>query len=511
MSASGDIVLEAEGITKSFPGVKALDDVSLTLRRGHLTALLGENGAGKSTLMNIIAGVFPADSGEVRLAGQPVRFANPREAHEAGIAMIFQELNLVSNLTVAENIFLGREPLNRFGLIDRRRMNTAAAELLRSLDLAVSPDTPLGHLRVGQQQVVEIAKALSCHAQVLIMDEPTSAITEHEIEVLFALIAKLKAQGVAIAYITHKLEELTRIGDDAMVMRDGKRIGAGPLRDLRRDDIVRMMIGRELDRKPRASTGHPGPEVLRAERVSLMHPERPGRHVVRDVDLSVRRGEVLGIFGLMGAGRTELLETLFGLHPGRGSAACFVNGQPVSIKSPVDAIAHGLALAPEDRKHDGLVLGMSVKENASLASLARCERRGFLNEAAERDLAQEAVTRFRVKTPSIEQIIRNLSGGNQQKVILGKWLAAEPAVVLLDEPTRGIDVNAKEEIYTLVHELASNGLAVIFVSSELPEVLALADRIMVLCEGRKTAEFDRAAASEEALMSAALPTTVSKI
>lgn len=510
MTAPGDIVLEAEGISKSFPGVKALDGVSLTLRRGRLTALLGENGAGKSTLMNIIAGIFPADSGEVRLGGRPVRFTSPRQAQAAGIAMIFQELNLVGNLTVAENIFLGREPLNCFGLIDRRRLNAAAAELLHTLDLAVAPDTPLGHLRVGQQQVVEIAKALSCHAQVIIMDEPTSAITEHEIEVLFALIEKLKAQGVAIAYITHKLEELTRIGDDAVVMRDGKRIGGGPLVDLKRDEIVRMMIGRDVTRRPRVVSGALGAEAFRAERVSLAHPERADRYVLRDVDLNVRRGEVLGIFGLMGAGRTELLETIFGLHPRRGTGACFVNGWAVSIKSPVDAIAHGLALAPEDRKHDGLVLGMTVKENASLASLARCERGAFLNAAAERRLAEEVVARFRVKTPSIDQTIRNLSGGNQQKVILGKWLAAEPLVLLLDEPTRGIDVNAKDEIYTLVHELAAQGLAVVFVSSELPEVLALADRIMVLCEGRKTAEFRRADADEALLMSAALPTTGSK-
>lgn len=509
MTALDDIALTVQGISKSFPGVRALHDVSLTLRRGRLTALLGENGAGKSTLMNIIAGVFPADSGEVKLGGEVVHFANPRQAREAGISMIFQELNLAGNLTVAENIFLGREPVNRFGFIDDAKMNREAAKLLEQLDLAVAPTTPLSQLRVGQQQIVEIAKALSTKARVLIMDEPTSAITQHEIEVLFGIVGKLKKQGVAIAYITHKLEELTRIGDNAVVMRDGKLIGAGPLQDLTRDQIVRMMVGRTMKVRPPRTGATLGAEVLRVENVSLAHPDRPGDFLLRDVSLKVHRGEVLGIFGLMGAGRTELLETIFGLHPRAATGASFVEGQPVQISAPVDAIAHGLALAPEDRKREGIVLGMSVTENASLASLARFERRGFINEKAEREMVEASVARFRVKTPSIKQIIRNLSGGNQQKVILGKWLATEPSVLLLDEPTRGIDVNAKEEIYTLIHELSASGLAVIVVSSELPEILALSDRVMVLCEGRKTADLPRAEANEESLMQAALPQSVS--
>lgn len=505
MTTHGDIVLQAQGISKSFPGVKALDDVSIILRSGHLTALLGENGAGKSTLMNIIAGVFPADAGEVRLGGEQVRFSNPREAREAGIAMIFQELNLIPNLTVAANIFLGREPMNHLGFIDAARMNREAAKLLGELDLDVEPTTRLGQLRVGQQQVVEIAKALSTNARVLIMDEPTSAITEHEIEVLFGIVEKLKKQGVAIAYITHKLEELTRIGDDAVVMRDGRLIGAGPLQDLSRDEIVHMMVGREMKAREDRATAEHGPEVLRVEGLSLTHPDRPGDFLLHDVSLSAYRGEVLGIFGLMGAGRTELLETLFGLHPLGSSGDFFVNGQPTTITSPVEAIAHGLALAPEDRKREGIVLGMTVAENTSLACLPRFERRGLVDEAAERKMVEESVARFRVKTPSIKQTIRNLSGGNQQKVILGKWLATEPMVLLLDEPTRGIDVNAKEEIYSLIHELSESGLAVIVVSSELPEILALGDRVIVMCEGRKTAEFSRAEANEESMMQAALP------
>jgi len=507
MSVSGDIILEATGISKSFPGVKALDDVSLTLRRGRLTALLGENGAGKSTLMNIIAGVLAPDAGEVRLAGEVVQFSNPREALDVGIAMIFQELNLVGNLTVAENIFLGREPLDRLGFIDTQKMNREAADLLKQLDLSVAPTTPLDNLRVGQQQIVEIAKAISHDVRVLIMDEPTSAITEHEIEVLFEIIAKLKRQGVAIAYITHKLEELARIGDDAVVMRDGQLIKAADLKDLDHDSIVQMMVGRETKDLQGERVAAPGAEALRVENLSLAHPERPDEALLSDINLSVRRGEVLGIFGLMGAGRTELLETIFGLHFDSSAGHVFIDGGSVSITSPADAIALGLALAPEDRRREGLVLEMNVAENASLACLARLVRFGFVDEAAERLLVREAVERFRVKTPSQQQRIRNLSGGNQQKVILGKWVATQPLVLLLDEPTRGIDVNAKGEIYSLINQLASDGLAVVVVSSELPEILLLSDRVAVLCEGRKTAEFSRAEANQESIMKAALPKT----
>ncbi|KAA9131043.1 sugar ABC transporter ATP-binding protein [Marinihelvus fidelis] len=511
MTAPGDIVLQAQGISKSFPGVKALDDVGLTLRSGRLTALLGENGAGKSTLMNIIAGVLRRDTGTIHLGGEPVDFGNPREASEAGITMIFQELNLVANLTIAQNIFLGREPLTRLGLIDTAKMNRDAAALLETLDLDVPPTTPVSQLRVGQQQVVEIAKALSTNARVLIMDEPTSAITEHEIEVLFGIIDRLKRQGVAIAYITHKLEELTRIGDDAVVMRDGRLIDAAPLADLDRDGIVRMMVGRESRQPDALPRPTPGAEVLRAENISLGKPGDQGRRLLDSVSFDVREGEVLGIFGLMGAGRTELLETVFGLHPGLGDGQLLVDGEPASVRSPADAIAHGLALGPEDRKHEGLVLGMSVADNTSLASLPRFTRRGFIDRRAELAMVDESNRRFRVKTPSSHEIIRNLSGGNQQKVILGKWLATQPRVLLLDEPTRGIDINAKEEIYALINELSHAGLAVIVVSSELPEVLAIADRVMVLCEGRKTAEFSRAEANEANLMNAALPTTMESL
>jgi ABC-type sugar transport system ATPase subunit len=539
MTATGDVILEARGISKCFPGVKALDGVSLTLRTGRLTALLGENGAGKSTLMNIVAGVFPPDAGELLLAGQPVHFTSPRQARDHGIAMIFQELNLVPGLTVAENIFLGREPLRRCGLIDYAALNRRAAEWLQRLDPDIPPTTPTGRLRVGQQQVVEIAKALAGEARILIMDEPTSALTEREIEVLFQRIADLKRQGVAIAYITHKLDELTRIGDDAAVMRDGRMIGSAPLSELSRPEIVRMMVGRDLGQRSRGtpsdvkigeettvrcplSLGGRGQgegeqdatvvslpilsdEVLRVEQLTLPHPGRPGDFLVDRVSFQVRRGEVLGIFGLMGAGRTELLECLFGLHGRACSGNVFVVGRRAVLRSAADAIAMGLAMAPEDRKRDGLVLSMSVAENTSLASLSRAERFGLIRHRAEREHVQGYLQRFRVKTPSLQQRVRNLSGGNQQKVILAKWLATAPRVLLLDEPTRGIDVQAKQEIYALIDELTRDGLAVVVVSSELPEILAVSDRILVLCEGRATAEFPRAEATEEKIMHAALP------
>ncbi len=505
MMDDAEIILEARGISKSFPGVRALQNVDLMLRRGKLMALLGENGAGKSTLMSIIAGVLKPDSGQILLDGQEVHFNGPRDAQAQGIAMIFQELNLIPYLSVAENIYLGREPLNGLGFIDYGSMNRDAAALLKRLDLNVNPSAIVASLRVGQQQVVEIAKALAGDARVIIMDEPTSALTEHEIEALFRIIASLKKKGVAIAYITHKLHELMRIGDDATVMRDGRLIATAPLKDLQHEDIVRMMVGRDLKDLYQQAAAAISEEVLRVEHVSLSHPERAGDFLLQDVNAVVHRGEVLGIFGLMGAGRTELLETIFGLHVKHSAGNVFIEGKEVWITSPSDAIAAGLALAPEDRKKEGLILEMSVAENVTLASLWRVLLLGLINESAELRRAEEAVQQFRIKTPSVQQRIRNLSGGNQQKVILAKWLATNPKVLLLDEPTRGIDINAKREIYILIDELKRKGLAVVVVSSELPEILAISDRIMVMCEGWKTAEFDRAEATEENIMHAALP------
>ena len=500
-----DVLLQATGVTKSFPGVRALDGVNFTVRRGRLNALLGENGAGKSTLMNILAGVFSPDSGTLTLQGKQINFKNPREAQVAGISIIFQELNLVPELSVAENIFIGREPMTRLGLVDFNRMNRETSALLKELELNMDPRTPVSDLKVGAQQMVEIAKAMSFNARVIIMDEPTSAITEHEIEVLFRQIKRIKQSGVGIVYITHKLDELAEIADDITVFRDGKFVGAREFREVTRDEMIAMMVGRELsDFFPRTRS-EPGGDVLGVRNLCLRDPERPGDFRVKDVSFSLRRGEVLGLFGLMGAGRTELLQAVFGMYPNHATGEITVEGCRVLMKSAHDAIAAGLALAPEDRKADGLVLGMSVAHNTTLACLPKIERAGFLRPRLERKLVGDSVNRLQVKTPSHEQAVVNLSGGNQQKVVLAKWLATNPKVLLLDEPMRGIDINAKKEIYALIDELARGGLGVVMVSSELPEILGIADRILVLCEGRKTAEFNRGEVTEGMIMKAALP------
>jgi ribose transport system ATP-binding protein len=503
--AQSDVLLQARGICKAFPGVQALDNAQITVRRGSLNALLGENGAGKSTLMNILAGVFPADSGRIEHCGKSVLFRTPREAQQAGISIIYQELNLIPQLSVAENIYLGREPRTRLGLIDYRKMHADARRLLATLDVDVDSQIPVSRLRVGSQQVVEISKALSFDASVIIMDEPTSAISDHEVESLFRLIRQLKQRGLGIIYITHKLDELPQIADQVTVMRDGRFIAEKPFPDTTHNELVRMMVGRERGQPFVRTTVTSGAEVLCVRDLSLQHPERRGDFAVRKVSFELRRGEVLGIFGLMGAGRSELLQTIFGLHPRTSTGTVAVDGKPVWIVSPRDAIRAGIALAPEDRKLDGLILEMSVVENGGLSCLEKTSRMGMLRLNAERALVGSYVNRLGVKTPSLDAPVRNLSGGNQQKVVVSKWLATNPKVLLLDEPTRGIDVNAKQEIYELINELAEGGLGVVFVSSELPELLAMADRILVLAEGRVTAEFSRDEATEESVLAAALP------
>ncbi|HQU83633.1 MAG TPA: sugar ABC transporter ATP-binding protein [Pyrinomonadaceae bacterium] len=503
--AENEIILEARGIAKSFPGVKALDGVEIQVYRGKLTALLGENGAGKSTLMNILSGVFPPTSGKLFFEGREVSFANTKQSQDLGIGIVFQELNLFPYLTVAENIFLGSEPLNRFGLVDFKEMNRRAAELLQKFGLAIEPQTLMVNLRVGQRQMVEIAKVLSHKPRVVIMDEPTSALSESEIETLFGLINELKKDGVGIIYITHKLDELHRIGDNFTVFRDGKFVISGKLDEYKREDLVKFMVGRELGNFQKKTSRTQTEKVFRVENVSLKHPERQNEFLLKDVNFQVNKGEVVGIFGLIGAGRTEMLETIFGLHPKVSTADIFIEGKKVSFRNPQDAIFAGIGLVPEDRRKEGVVLQMSVGANASLASLEKAERFFYLSKSAEDKYVNEYCQRLRVKTPSLEQLIQNLSGGNQQKVILAKWLATKPKVLLLDEPTRGIDINAKHEIYEFINELAASGLGVVLVSSELPEILSLSDRIIVMCEGRKTAEFTHENATEELIMEAALP------
>ena len=504
-SKTNNIVLQAKGISKTFGGIKALDGVDLVVYQGQVNAIVGENGAGKSTLMKVLTGVYQEYDGQITLDGREVTFTNPKEAQNNGIAIIHQELNLIPYLSVAENIFLGREFINRLGLIDYKGMYGETKKLLERLDLHINPRIQVSSLRIGQQQIVEIAHALSLDARIVIMDEPTSAISEHEIKVLFDLIRSLKAQGVAIVYITHKLDELFQIADSVTVLRDGKLVGFRSLENVTHDDIVRMMVGRALSDFFVKSGVAQSEDVLSVRDMCLAHPRRQGDYVVDHVSFTVKAGEVLGLFGLMGAGRTELLETMFGLHPKRSSGCIFLNGREIKVNSPTDAIKLGIGFITEDRKLEGLVMQMSLAKCITLASLEQTERFGFLSAALETQLAEDYVERLRIKTPSVQQIVENLSGGNQQKVVIAKWLATHPRILLLDEPTRGIDVNAKNEIYRLISELTQAGLAIVMVASELPEIMAIADRIIVLSEGKQTAEFTRSQATEELIMKAAIP------
>lgn len=497
-------VLEARSMVKRFPGVLALDRVDLQIDAGEVHGLIGENGAGKSTLMHILAGVQQPDEGKMLLDGQCVQFANPREALDRGISIVYQELNLIPYLTVAENIFLGRELQSATGLIDSKEQNRRCTALLAQLDPTIDPRVEVNSLRVGQQQIVEVAKALNCRARVIFMDEPTSAISDQEIEVLFRLIESLKRDGIAIVYVSHKLDELLSITDRITVLRDGRLVKTLPTRETNHDAIVRLMVGRQLNEMFVHTETKPQGKRLR---VSDLSQKSATSNFLRvdGVSFSVEAGEVLGIFGLMGAGRTELLESVFGLRPKQTTGTVFVDGQQCAIRCPSDAMRYGIGLVPEDRKQDGLVLEMSVEQNISLSSLKQMERGLLLSSRVERAHAEQYVGRFAIRTPSVRQTVRNLSGGNQQKVVLAKVLSSQPRVLLLDEPTRGIDVNAKREIYGLIDELKRQGLAIVVVSSELPELLGIADRIMVMCEGRKTAEFDRSEANEEAIMRAAVP------
>ena len=497
-------VLAGEGITKQYPGVLALDGVNFDVRPGEVHGLIGENGAGKSTLMHILAGANHADSGEIRLDGEPVRFANPRDAMDQGISLVHQELNLVPYLSVAENIFLGRELVSSVGFVRASEQNRRCRELLKDLDETIDPAVEVNQLRVGQQQVVEIAKALNSQARVIFMDEPTSAISDQEVESLFALIDSLRSSQVSIVYVSHKLDELLQISDRITVLRDGKLVETLDRKDTDQDAIVRLMVGRQLGDLYVHSPASPANLRLRVEALTLAGKNRT-RPVVADVSFEVAGGEVLGIFGLMGAGRTELLESIFGMHPHQVSGRIQIDGEPQTIASPDQALAKGLGLVPEDRKRQGLILGMSVEQNISLSNLLAMERAGVLSSRREKEHAESFVEQFGIRTPSVRQNVGSLSGGNQQKCVLSKVLARKPKVLMLDEPTRGIDVNAKREIYALIDQLKKEGMAVVVVSSELPELLGIADRVMVMCEGRKTAEFDRAEANEESLMRAAVP------
>jgi len=498
-------VLTAENITKRFTGVTALDHVNVQLTGGQVTAIIGENGAGKSTLMKILSGVYSEYDGQIIFKGKIVQFKNPREAQQAGIAIIHQELNLIPYLSITENLFLGREICKSWGFLDKAAMRQKAEGLLKRLKLMVNPDTLIADLKVGQQQVVEIAKALLYDAEVIIMDEPTSAISESEVEVLFSIIADLKKEGKAIAYISHKLNELFKIADQYTVLRDGKTIESGEMKGISHDELIHKMVGRDIDIVRNSNIAKEKNTLLKVDGLCLNKAGNKEKQILKDICFELNSGEVLGIFGLMGAGRTELTEALIGTCPDLITGAITLDGDLVNFKSASAAIKAGMALVPEDRKKDGLVLGLDVKTNISLSSLGRMKHTtGFLNHNSEVELAQKYISALKIKTPSEKQTVKNLSGGNQQKIVIAKCLATKPKVLMLDEPTRGIDINAKNEIYKLIAELAASGLGIIMVSSELPEILAISDRILVMADGRITAEFEASEATEDNILKAAI-------
>ncbi len=497
-------ILEMRSIVKEFPGVKALDGVTFDLYEGEFHSLVGENGAGKSTLMKTLSGVYPYGTygGDIVINGEVHQFKTIRDSEKAGVAIIFQELSLVKELTVGENIFLGREP-NRFGIVNWSELYQRATKLLKDLHLPIDPRTPVGNLGIGQQQLVEIAKALSQEAKILVLDEPTAALTESEVETLFVILRKLLERGVGMIYISHKLDEVFEMSDRITVLRDGKTVGTQNAGDLTKDKVISLMVGREVgDIFPQTSHEF-GETAMEVRNLTAYDLDNPNKKLVDNVSFSVKKGEVLGISGLMGAGRSELLMAIFGAWQGKSSGAVFVEGSEAAIGSPSDAIKNGIGFVTEDRKRFGLLLEQTILDNMSLAGLKRISGAFLTHRSRETVAAKKAMQSLKVKANSPLTICGTLSGGNQQKVVLGKWLLTNPKVLFLDEPTRGIDVGAKQEIYSEINKLAKEGLAIVMVSSELPEVLGLSDRVMVLHEGKLTGEFKKADATPEKVMSAA--------
>ena len=496
-------LLKMTGIGKSFGPVRALNDVSLTLQAGEVLALMGENGAGKSTLMNILSGSLVHYEGDIFIDGKREQIGSPIAARNLGIAKIHQELQMVKELSIAENMFMGREKANKAGFVVKKAQEQEAAKYLDLLELNLSPRRLLKSLRVGEQQMVEIAKAISLHARILIMDEPTSAISKAETEQLFKVIRRLSAEGVGIIYITHRMEEVFEIADRLTVLRDGQYIGTVSARETNRNEIISMMVGREItDMYPKGEV-EIGEEILRVENLCLKAKQGASYRPLSNVSFSLRKGEVLGIAGLLGAGRSEIFECLFGVHPGASSGEIYIEGKKAVIKSPRDAIDRGLAFATEDRKGKGLVLLRSIGENMSLPLLKKFTKGLFMNTDAEKSEWDVQMKAMRIKAPSVKTLCQTLSGGNQQKVVLGRWMITHPKVLLLDEPTRGIDVGAKAEIYQMISDLAAKGIGIIVISSELPEIIGISDRIITLCEGRVTGEFMRDEATQEKLLYAA--------
>lgn len=496
-------LLTMRGISKAFPGVQALDNVDFEIKTGEVMALVGENGAGKSTLIKALAGAQMADTGEILIHGEPVHIATPRLAQQLGIAVIYQELELAEKLSVAENIFVGREPRTPLGFIDFRTMRKNTRELLNELHIHVDPRTEVRKLSIAHKQMVEIARALSVDAQIIVMDEPTSSLpttstvgVANEVDILLNLIDRLRARGKSIVYISHRLNEIFRISDRITVLRDGRLVGVRERERTNPDEIVSMMVGRELE----DLYGTPGERVIGDTVLTVRDLSRRGKH--DPISFEARAGEIVGVAGLIGAGRTDMALTLFGVYPGDGGEV-LIEGKPVKIRSPQQAIDAGLGYVPEDRKLQGLFLKKGVGANITAATLDLVSRWGFIRHDKDRRVADRYIQELGIRTPSREQEVKNLSGGNQQKVVLAKWIAAQPKVLILDEPTRGVDVGAKAEIYELMHEMVRNGVAVIMISSELPEVLGMSDRVVVMREGKLAGELPRSRASEESIMALA--------
>ena len=492
----GDIILTMKDIDKSFPGVHALDHVNFEVRKGEVHALMGENGAGKSTLMKVLTGIYTKDSGSIIFEGKEVEFHNTREAQDAGIVIVHQELNMLGHLTVAQNIFIGRE-FKKGIRIDDKKMNEEAAKLFERLHIDIDPTETMSNLTVGKQQMCEIAKAISHEAKVIIFDEPSAALTESEIEELFKIIRDLRKQQLGIVYISHRMDEIKVITDRVTVMRDGGYVGTLITNECTKDDIINMMVGRVIYEDPKTESTVPkdAPVVLEVEHLNA------GR-MVQDVSFELRKGEILGFSGLMGAGRTETARAIFGADPKTGGNI-YINGEKVEINTPQDAVKCGIGYLSEDRKRFGIVVQKSVAENSTMASMENFIKGLFINKAKENKVAQEYVESLATKTPGVDQLVVNLSGGNQQKVVIAKWLIRNCDILIFDEPTRGIDVGAKNEIYKLMNRLAEEGKSIIMISSEMTEILRMSDRIVVMCEGRKTGEIDISEASQEIIMNMA--------
>ncbi len=487
-----DLLLDVKGISKSFAGVRALDKVSFALRRGSVHVLCGENGAGKSTLMNILMGIRPRDEGEVLLNGKNVNFSSPKQALESGMSIIEQELSPIGEMTVAENIFLGREPVGSGLFIDYAKMNEMAKKALQELETDINPEEKMKRLRLAQVQLVEIAKAISYNSDVIIMDEPTSAIGEKETEKLFKVIRRLKDQGKSFIYITHRMKEIFEIADEITVLRDGTYVGTGPKDDFDRNKLISLMIGRKIEGEY-YKNNTPGPKPV----LDVSGFSRRGEF--EDIAFQLKEGEILGVFGLMGSGRSEFFNALYGVTQA-DAGTVRLNDAPLRIRSPRDALRAGIAYVTEDRKMSGLVLTSSVAHNISIASLRAIKKFFFIDGKSEEKKVAAMISTFEIKTPSARQTVKNLSGGNQQKVVLGRWTLTDPKILLLDEPTRGIDVGAKREIYRFMSDFASGGKSIVMISSELPEILGMSDRIVVFKEGRIAGIVPRSEASQELLM-----------